>query len=401
MIARVILVAAALAVGLASGGALALVAHDSPPRPRVPRAPPRTDVVAPTVAEEVDTVLAWTPGGLPPGFDEKVRKLGTVRDVTAVVSGTAWLTASFSGSGVIVDRPPRGLAIPLDVAGAHLSSFSTFVAPTHRRVLADLARGQGVLSATSARLRRVREGGTLEFGKHRIRVAAIVPDAPIGAHELLVSRATARQLGLVRERYLLIDPARWASRERLGSALRQLLPPTVPIQVRGPGETPYFRQGDAVLPPVRLKELFGEFAARPRVDGSLEVDPAWTAQHITRAHIPLLGSVSCNRALLPQLRGALGEIAARGLGHLVDPRGFAGCYGPRFVNRSPDPHGSISHHAWGVAVDVNVHANPFGAPPQQDKRLVEIMKRWGFTWGGEWVVPDGMHFEFVRFAPGS
>ena len=26
--------------------------------------------------------------------------------------------------------------------------------------------------------------------------------------------------------------------------------------------------------------------------------------------------------------------------------------------------------------------------------------RWsaaGFTWGGRWVVPDGMHFEWVRF----
>jgi D-alanyl-D-alanine carboxypeptidase len=26
-----------------------------------------------------------------------------------------------------------------------------------------------------------------------------------------------------------------------------------------------------------------------------------------------------------------------------------------------------------------------------------VFERWGFTWGGRWLVPDGMHFEFLRF----
>ncbi|MGH2726880.1 MAG: M15 family metallopeptidase, partial [Actinomycetota bacterium] len=41
--------------------------------------------------------------------------------------------------------------------------------------------------------------------------------------------------------------------------------------------------------------------------------------------------------------------------------------------------------------------NPYGEKPRQDPRLVALMERWGFTWGGRWLVPDGMHFEFVRF----
>jgi hypothetical protein len=45
---------------------------------------------------------------------------------------------------------------------------------------------------------------------------------------------------------------------------------------------------------------------------------------------------------------------------------------------------------------VNVGSNAFGKPPQLDPRVVEIVERWGFTWGGRWLVPDGMHFEFVR-----
>jgi hypothetical protein len=65
------------------------------------------------------------------------------------------------------------------------------------------------------------------------------------------------------------------------------------------------------------------------------------------------------------------------------------------VNRNPEA--GISHHAWGVAVDINVSRNPFGGTPHQDPRIVEIFERWGFTWGGQWLVPDGMHFEFKSF----
>jgi hypothetical protein len=28
--------------------------------------------------------------------------------------------------------------------------------------------------------------------------------------------------------------------------------------------------------------------------------------------------------------------------------------------------------------------------------LVAIMARYGLTWGGRWLTPDGMHFELIR-----
>jgi hypothetical protein len=64
-----------------------------------------------------------------------------------------------------------------------------------------------------------------------------------------------------------------------------------------------------------------------------------------------------------------------------------------------DPGPSIAHHAWGSAIDLNASANPQGLPPHQDRRLVSIFERWGFTWGGRWLVPDGMHFELLRLLP--
>jgi hypothetical protein len=62
------------------------------------------------------------------------------------------------------------------------------------------------------------------------------------------------------------------------------------------------------------------------------------------------------------------------------------------VNRVPTM--LLSHHSWGAAVDINAPENPFGARPTQDPRLVAVMHSNGFAWGGLWVTPDGMHFEF-------
>jgi hypothetical protein len=55
----------------------------------------------------------------------------------------------------------------------------------------------------------------------------------------------------------------------------------------------------------------------------------------------------------------------------------------------------LSRHAWGVAIDLNFGENSTGAADLQDPRLVEVMERWGFTWGGRWLVPDPAHFEYV------
>jgi hypothetical protein len=82
---------------------------------------------------------------------------------------------------------------------------------------------------------------------------------------------------------------------------------------------------------------------------------------------------------------------------LVDPGDYAGCYAARVIAGDPGP--SIAHHARGSAVDLNAGANPQGLRPHQDRRLVSIFERWGFTWGGRWLVPDGMHFELLRLVP--
>jgi hypothetical protein len=89
------------------------------------------------------------------------------------------------------------------------------------------------------------------------------------------------------------------------------------------------------------------------------------------------------------------ELQSRGLSELVH---YDGCFSPRMAVGNSY---ALSRHAHGIAVDINAAQNPYGEKPIQDPRLVEVMERWGFTWGGRWLVPDGMHFEFVRFVPPS
>ena len=377
-----------------------------------------------------DTILAWTPNGLPRGFAARVSRLRGVAHAVPVVSGIAWLTETMRD--LVPQRPPQGYAYPIEVAAARLGRYAPFLAPGDRLMLPEVRRGGGLLGRSSAALRGIEPGETAAMwfrpggvwggsspraagvggvpasgppnGRRigsivRIPVAGIVPDAAIGANEVFVSMRTAARLGLHTERYILVDPEKGTPRGRLAERVRGLLPGDVPMRIRGPGETPYFRQGDAVLPQVRMKQLFGEFAARPEPGGYLAIDPEWISRHIVTTRLPLLGEVRCNRTIIPQLRGALSEIEASGLGHLVNPRQFGGCFSPRFVNRIPNA--GLSHHAWGAAVDINVAANPYGRPPTQDHRLVAIFERWGFIWGGRFLIPDGMHFDFIRFASGS
>ena len=380
-------------LGATAGVTLTLALAEDDPAPG-PATEPLPDAAEAIVgAAEVRTLLAWTPGRLPVGFAEDAAALSEVSRVAEVRSGLAWATA-WREAGGPVRRPPQGLQVPLEVAALAADEYAAFVPPAERATFLRLGPGEALLGETGASLRGVGAGGMLRLGSVRLDVSGVVADELVGAHEVVVTRATGARLGGLRPRYVLVDPGRDASRRAVEEGLRSLLPGGARLRVRGPGETPVFRHGDAVLPPARIKELFGEFAAVPAPGGFLRMDPGWEREQVVEARVPVLGTVRCHRAIVPLLRGALGDLAGRGLGHLIDPGDYGGCYSPRYINR--DPAAGLSHHAWGIAIDLNVSANGLGSEPAMDRRVVEAFERWGFTWGGRWLVPDGMHFEFLR-----
>jgi hypothetical protein len=143
-----------------------------------------------------------------------------------------------------------------------------------------------------------------------------------------------------------------------------------------------------------VADAVGTFSYRWFADGTVQPDPRWVASYIRTETVPILGSVTGNRVMLPQLRGALDEVIARGLADQIHPSEYGGCYVPRFI--AHDPSKGLSLHTWGIAVDLNVPGNQRGTTGEMNRDVVAIFKKWGFAWGGDWHYTDPMHFELAR-----
>ena len=143
-----------------------------------------------------------------------------------------------------------------------------------------------------------------------------------------------------------------------------------------------------VLPTALVKEMFGDFQIKERDGVWITTEPEWREENIQNKRMPILGITRCHRLMWEPLEGALNQILEEGLEKYLsieEWRSSGGCYAPRRINRF-DAGGSISRHAWGIAIDINTKSS---YPP----RVVEIFNDWGFAWGGTWTSPDEMHFE--------
>jgi hypothetical protein len=336
-------------------------------------------------------LLVWTPAGLPAGFAERVALLEGVTAVTTIQGDLVHLVQAESADGEVTHPPPVGYVIPLELIAFDRETYPAFLAPQESLAFTDLLPDQVILGATSAELRGLGPGGllTLEDGSV-LGVTSVVPDVLIGGAEGAVLTTDADRLGVGVERYLLVRYT--GIRTEIESLVRAELPEGLAVRVRGPGETPVLRHGDAVLPQVGIKDRFGEFAYRADDDSTFEIQPEWVDANIVTTQVPLLGSVTCHRSLLPALTGAMEDLEERNLSFLVEPDGFRGCFNPRYIGAGR----GISRHAWGAAVDINLGSNPEGLESVQDPRLIEVMERWGFTSGHEWLVPDPGHFEYLQ-----
>ena len=143
-----------------------------------------------------------------------------------------------------------------------------------------------------------------------------------------------------------------------------------------------------VLPTALVKEMFGDFQIKERDGTWITTEPSWREENIQAKKVPILGTTRCHRLMWEPLEGALNQILEEGLADTLSIKDFkksGGCYAPRRINRF-DAGGSISRHAWGIAIDINTKSS-------YHPRVVEIFNSWGFAWGGTWTSPDEMHFE--------
>ena len=199
--------------------------------------------------------------------------------------------------------------------------------------------------------------------------------------------------------------------EAVGAALG--LPPATAVLLHAPeGKDPVALAGkaektvkgvavDLLTPPAanpvafltgsKAAKAFGAFSYRYFPDGTIQPDAAWVKANIRTEVLPIMGRTTCHRLMLPQLRGALEEVERAGLGGTLTTND--GCYVPRFIERNPD--NSISLHTWGIAIDMDASTNYRGIAGDMDPQVVQIFKRWGFRWGGDWKYTDPMHFELA------
>jgi D-alanyl-D-alanine carboxypeptidase len=320
----------------------------------------------------------------------RLARLREVRQTALVGRGTALVREVHARDGRLVKRVRDGFALALDVAAVEPRAWAAALPEPARARVARLRRGEALLSATAARLQGVGGGATLVLAAGgRLRVRGVVPDEAAHSAELL-AHLRDRRLG-ARPRYVLalLRPASDFGERRLERAASDGQPTRARLLFDGDAAG---QAQDSPARPAELKARFGEPAVGlPYGEDWVRLDPGFLRRHIVTRRVPLLGAVTCHRRMISALTSAMAELRRRALGHLVEPAEYAGCYAPRRIQ----PSGTLSLHAWGLAVDLNAASNPAGGDSNQDPRLVRAMERHGFSWGGDFpTVPDPMHFEF-------
>ena len=287
--------------------------------------------------------------------------------------------------------PTSITAIPLDAIGATLG----------RGVSSIISAGQVVMGATSASLSGAQAGDVVDLVAAngsivQFLIGRVAPDDEVGGTEIVMSTAQADLLGAIRGTSVLIYGQ--FDRAALEAALSARGLTTDPkIRVRRSWDP---SDPDSPIGLARTKKLLGEFAYTVSATDVVSVDDTWRAAYIPplRESYPTGINAACNKAIKADLAAALQAVVDAGLAGAIDvanANAFGGCFGPRFSRIIGTQLGTLSRHTWAQALDTNTVANCQGCVPQMDCRVVRIFRAHNFAWGGNFINPDGMHFEWV------
>lgn len=256
-----------------------------------------------------------------------------------------------------------------------------------KKVSKSLINNEIIISELTANLYSLEKGDVmflvgLNQEKVEVVVGEIIPDSEVGWFEAVVNKEMGYKLGINRNIQAII----WGDRiteNHLIEIYKNI--EYKKIKVSGRDSTP---NKNWVLPTALVKEMFGDFQIKERDGTWITIDQTWKDENIETKRVPILGRITCHRLMWEPLLGALNQIIDEGLEAGLSKEQFkssGGCYAPRRISRF-DAGGSISRHAWGIAIDINTKT---GYKP----RIVEIFNDWGYAWGGTWTSPDPMHFE--------
>ena len=368
------------------------------PRPPLAKVSAYAVRIAPPLPEDI--VSIYDSGALDADTRDRAfaaaRQAGaqaTVRDAASI-----GMTRVERG-GATVQAAPAGYSFPM---GTTVMAEDGIRALMGGAVVDRLGPETIVMGSLTASLRGAVSGDQIllvaGWGSQVRYTISVVDDTAIGGTELLMTPAAAARIGLDRDSSVVL----WGfERAALDRALVDQGLISTRIRVRRSWDPP---DPDDTLGMAQTKALLGEFSYRPGSNGSVAVSDEWRRTYVPDSRRLLNSSIAirarCHTVIEPALRAAFAEVAAAGVGYtfnVSDANTAGGCYAPRFNRLSNNSSiGFLSRHTWAMAIDTNTRGSCQGcAPPDLDCRAVRIFRKHGFAWGGNFLTPDGMHFEWV------
>jgi hypothetical protein len=299
-------------------------------------------------------------------------------------------------AGSLVHAAPDGFLIPMAMIAMPRAALGGVLGDDIPGALDD---STVMLNEITAQTTGAQQGDVLELravdgSSQWFTIGRVLPYSRIGGSELLMTPGGADRLGITGDTQMII----WGIRSRPGfdTAVSNLGLESRPnTKVSRSWDS---RDPDDVLSTARLKAMVGEPWYQVGTGDAITMHPTWTATYLPATRVLLSAAIPvrarCHNAVSGALSAALDEVAAAGLGGAIDlsnTNTYGGCFNARYSRTS----GFLSRHAYAVALDMNTTSNCQGCTPHMNCDVVRIFRKHGFAWGGNWRVPDGMHFEWV------
>jgi len=312
-----------------------------------------------------------------------------------VSSPTLPMTAHRRGGRIVWAAPGRA-RIPM--AATVVSRW--YIRAVGGQALHDaLFPGAVAVGAVTASRRGIRVGDALELRDRRnrvrsVRVGAIVDQRLVEGRDLLIPvHVSEPRFGALSISHVVI--AGIVTPESVEEALRARgVIIGTEYRLRRSWDPP---DPDDVLGASEVAARFGQLMYTAPSSTRISVVPAYMNRLVRVAYTGVALRHHCHARVVGAIQSALTEIAAAGLASRIDvvnSNRYGGCFVARYA-RFQGAYGTPSRHAWGIAFDVNTVSNAQGKVPVLDCDVVRIMRRWGFAWGGNFLRPDGMHFEWA------
>ncbi len=361
------------------------------------------------VEQPFDAVTVYQSGALTAPIRDTALAVANGLGVPAAVGRgfSALMTGIRRGGTFIQKSSGAGWAFPMAVTALPLEAIGGVMG---RDAASPVATGMIIMGQTTASLRGAQQGDVVDFvGPYGTTVSFMIgrigSDAEVGGTEIVMTNQMADLLGAGVETRVLIYGQ--FDRTAMANALIAYgLYANTKVRVRTTWDP---ADPDDTMGLAKTKSLLGEFDfyyAGLSASGWTSMNATWRNTYLppARETYPLGLKAMCNTTIKADLTAALNEVANTypsligaytGL-DIANANAYGGCAtGSVRFTRNGSNLGSVSRHSWGQPLDVSTVANCQGCVPKMDCRVVRIFRKHGFAWGGNFLLPDGMHFEWV------